>query len=131
MFSLWLRNLSLIDVASLEEYLRIPNRYLDAVKNFVTFEAELSTGRPSVDGILELLSKTDSDRRPERLSLFLDTFSVLGNDQKVLADTLRNIAIQIRDIDVGSIIQMGFKGIEIKHQIELNKVRIIRAALSL
>ena len=101
------------------------------VKNFVTFETELSTGRPSVEGILRLLSKTDSDRRPERLSLFLDTFSVLGNEQRVLADNIRNIAIRVRDIDVGSIIKMGFKGIEIKHQIELNKERIIRAELSL
>ncbi len=127
-FCLWLKTLNPEQVVALTSHLRLPKRYSDALVLFNEFHNQLLT-RLDKEIILQLFNSADLWRRQERLSIFLDTFSVLSTKANQIAEKIRSIALHVAAIDVQEIIKQGFKGAEIKNQLDKRRQQIIADSL--
>ncbi|WP_372768675.1 tRNA nucleotidyltransferase [Pseudoalteromonas sp.] len=124
-FCLWLQKLDTADLKQLSDTFRFPNSYLDALMLFNEFSSKLSTYQATSKVVLTLFDKTDLWRRPERLKLFLRTFALLGDAENVLAEKLDQTAKKVALVDVQAIIKQGFKGAEIKEQLDILRAKVI------
>lgn len=118
-FCLWLSALDISEVKLLNDTLRLPNSYSAALTLFNCFALEFSSNPPDSEQVLSLFNKSDVWRRPERLALFLQTFSLLGEAQTSLTEKIKLAANQATSIDVQTILKQGFKGAEIKQQLDI------------
>jgi tRNA nucleotidyltransferase (CCA-adding enzyme) len=124
-FCLWLRHLPLEDCLTLADTLRVPNAYIDALILFNTFARDFAQATPNTPQVLALFNRADIWRRPERFELFINTFKLLGKQQSSLADLLTDAAKNALSVDVQSIIKQGYKGAEIKQQLDIARANAI------
>jgi tRNA nucleotidyltransferase (CCA-adding enzyme) len=125
-FCLWLKDIHPEQINSLSAHLRIPNAYSDALYLFNRFAPIFSKSLPCNKQVLDLLNTADVWRRPERLTLFLATFKLLGDSQSSLANKIELAAEHASAINVQAIIQQGYKGAEIKQQLDITREQAIK-----
>ena len=128
-FCLWLQGIDEDDIDALNEQLRLPNQYSQALTLFVANHQNLHNETLTSAQVLTLFNQADVWRRPERLALFLATFSALGNTQKTRAALIERIAHSATSIDVQVIIKQGYQGPEIKAQLDSERLRVIEEYL--
>ena len=124
-FCLWIKDILPEQINSLSAHLRIPNTYSDALYLFNRFAPIFSKSTPCSLQVMNLLNKADVWRRPERLALFLATFKLLGDSQSSLATKIELAAQHASAINVQAIIQQGYKGAEIKQQLDTARQKSI------
>ncbi|AIY64691.1 tRNA nucleotidyltransferase [Pseudoalteromonas piratica] len=118
-FCLWLKEIKPTEIKALSESLRLPNNYIDALNLFTTFYPTFKRNLATEEQVLALFNQADVWRRPERLNLFIETFSVLSKEHAAFAKKLKNAAKKATMVDVQVIIKQGFKGAEIKQQLDI------------
>lgn len=118
-FCLWLKEIKPTEIKALSESLRLPNNYIDALNLFTTFYPTFKLNQATVEQVLALFNQADVWRRPERLNLFIETFSILSKEHAAFAKKLKNAAKKATMVDVQVIIKQGFKGAEIKQQLDI------------
>lgn len=124
-FCLWLKEIKPTEIKALSESLRVPNNYIDALKLFTTFYPIFKRNQATVEQVLALFNQADVWRRPERLNLFIETFSILSKEHAAFAKKLKNAAKKATMVDVQIIIKQGFKGAEIKQQLDTARQKSI------
>ncbi|MDE3272275.1 tRNA nucleotidyltransferase [Pseudoalteromonas sp. G4] len=129
-FCLWLKDILPEQINSLSAHLRIPNTYSNALYLFNRFAPIFSKSAPCTQQVLDLLNTADVWRRPERLTLFLATFKLLGDSQSSLANNIELASEHALAINVQAIIQQGYKGAEIKQQLDIEREKAINDVFS-
>ena len=124
-FCLWLKEIKPTEIKALSESLRLPNNYIDALNLFTTFYPTFKRNQATVEQVLALFNQADVWRRPERLNLFIETFSILSKEHAAFAKKLKNAAKKAVMVDVQVIIKQGFKGAEIKQQLDTTRQKSI------
>lgn len=127
-FCLWLKGLEQAQINALAEHIRLPNEYLDALKLFSKYHGCFNHSI-TAESVLELLNQADVWRRPERMALFLFTLRVQSQQANHAANQIEQAMNAATTVDVQSIIKQGFKGPEIKHQLNIRRLQAISEQL--
>ena len=128
-FCLWLHRTPLNRLANIEQTLKIPSRYANALRDYCEHKHVLMTFTHA-DSLLNTFNKIDVWRRPERLEL---TLMIMLAANELPAQTIKKIqhaATRARAINVQNIIAKGFNGSDIKKQLENKRITEIRNMLN-
>ncbi|CAH9059395.1 Multifunctional CCA protein [Pseudoalteromonas holothuriae] len=127
-FSLWLSTCSLSSLDNIEQTLKAPNKYAQSVRDFCQHKALLSDSNLNAQSVLDMLNKLDIWRRPERFDIFCQTASA-AQINPVCITQIQQAALHACAIKPQGIISQGFKGSDIKHQLNLARFKALEQSL--
>ncbi|OHU89355.1 tRNA nucleotidyltransferase [Pseudoalteromonas amylolytica] len=128
-FSLWLAPSSLDALQGIEQQLKIPNKYAQSARDYCQHQSLLSHNQVTTQTALAMFNRLDIWRRPERFELLCQVAKADKQINNQVIDTLKRAAQAALAVAPQSIIEQGFKGAEIKHQLALAREEAIALAL--
>ncbi len=133
-FSLLCHNLTTEAAKALATQLKCPNSVSDLLMLVTQYLSPLVDPKSDAMDILFVFNKTDLWRRRERFYALLDCCNIVAQTREIGSWTLRRqqleqSAVKASNIDVQTIIQQGFKGLQIKEKLDEMRLAVIDEAL--
>lgn len=128
-FCLCLEHSNPQELKQIEQTLKIPSIYANALRDHKLLQQFLLTEHPTAKDILDFFNQIDLWRRPERLNLLIEILKYTQSHDQI-TQTLQECASITQTITAQQMIALGFQGAAIKTGLETTRIHAIEKWLS-